>query len=544
MNSKNKHDFLVQGVILAMASIIVRIIGILYRIPLQNILGDEGIGYYSTAYTIYSIMLILSSYSLPTAISKLVSTRIAKKEYINAYKVFVGGLLIATTFGSIAAIITYFFADNLAIAFNFPESALALKSLAPTLVLVAIMGVFRGFYQGFSTMLPTAISQIIEKIIQVILSLVLCYNFLDAATDKGQAIPESYGAFGATLGNAFGALAGLLFLIFVFFAFKPVLSKKMRKNKDSFEEDYKTIFKLLGLTIVPVLLSTTVNNISNLIDNYMFGNIMKFHGLSKSSIASLWGILNSKYNTLITLPVSVASAIAVATMPSMSVSVAVDSKENSLKKIGISIRTIYLFAAPCAMGIMILANPLLQLLYYDKTTGNATGTYLLWLGAVTIILSSLVAITNSVLQGMGHLKTPVIHCAIGILVHVVVALMLLLMKLSVYSIVIAEIALSVTTLTLNYMFIVKNYNYRQEIKKTFLIPTACTLIMGVFTSLSYHGIHLICRNRLILVLIPMIFAVISYVLSLVFLKGLTKDDLKQFPKGHLILKFFEKIKLM
>lgn len=549
MEKKNSNSFIVQGVILAMASIAVRFIGILYRIPLQNILGDEGMGYYSTAYEIYSILLIVSSYSLPTAISKLVSTRVAKKEFKNAYKVFIGGVVFASIVGAVAAIFTFLASDFLANVFKFPESAMALRALTPTLFIVAIMGVFRGFFQGFGTMIPTAISQIIEKLVQVALSLILCYNIMKnmtAASIKDPSIvPEAYGAYGATLGNAFGAIFALAFLVFVLFAFKGVLSKKIRRTSFKPEEDYGTIFKLLILTIIPVLLSTTVNNISSIIDNFIVGNMLNFKGFDKKTIASLWGILSNKYRTFISLPISVASAMAVSTMPSMSAAIAVGNRKASLSKIGMSIRFICVFSIPCAVGIMILANPLLQLLYYDGATHNAVGTYLLWIGAVTIILTSLTSITNAILQGMGHLRLPVIHCAIGLGAHIVAALLLMgVFNLSVYAIVIADIVMAVTTLVLNYYYIYKHYNYRQEIKKTFLIPLAAAAIMGVVTSGSYHLLALITHSRALLLLIPVILAVITYVLCMILFKGITADELEDMPKGAFLLKIFKKLHLM
>ena len=161
-----KENFVIQGTILAAAGIIVRLIGILYRVPMTNIIGDEGMGYYSTAFNVYNIMLILSSYSLPLAVSKMVAARLAKGHYRNMNRVLRAALVYATVVGGLACFITWnfsgFFATTL---FNTPFCVYALRTLAPTIWIMAYLGVLRGKFQGHGTMIPTAISQILEQVV-------------------------------------------------------------------------------------------------------------------------------------------------------------------------------------------------------------------------------------------------------------------------------------------------------------------------------------------------------------------------------------------
>ena len=153
-----KSNFIVQGGLLGIAGIITRIIGMIYRIPVTNIIGDKGNGYYASAYYIYNIMLLISSYSLPLAISKVVSARLSKRQYRNANRVFRGGLLFAAITGGLAGLIVLFGAEALANVLSEPLSAIALRIFAPTLLIVAVMGVFRGYFQGMGNMVPTAVS--------------------------------------------------------------------------------------------------------------------------------------------------------------------------------------------------------------------------------------------------------------------------------------------------------------------------------------------------------------------------------------------------
>ena len=168
---KKESNFVIQGTILAAASIIVRIIGIAYRIPMINIIGDEGMGYYGTAFNVYNIALLLSSYSLPLAVSKMVSARLAKREYRNASRILHAALGYATLVGGVAFLIVWFGADYFAREiFYMPYAVFALRTLAPTIWVMAYLGVFRGYFQGRGTMVPTAASQIFEQILNAIVS--------------------------------------------------------------------------------------------------------------------------------------------------------------------------------------------------------------------------------------------------------------------------------------------------------------------------------------------------------------------------------------
>ena len=216
---KNNSSFLVQGAILAAAGIITRLIGIAYRIPVNNILGDEGQGFYGCAYSIYNIALLLTSYSLPLAVSKLVSARIAKDEHKNAMRIFKSALLFALVVGTLVGVIVFVFSDFIAgNIMSLRLSAYALRVLAPGLLIVAVMGVVRGFFQGMGTMVPTALSQILEQIVNAIVSIIGANYLLQmgkkAIESKNEpSLPFAYGAAGGTLGTVSGALFGLIFLL-------------------------------------------------------------------------------------------------------------------------------------------------------------------------------------------------------------------------------------------------------------------------------------------------------------------------------------------
>ena len=181
-NNKVASGFLKQGSILAVASILVRLIGMIYRIPMANIIGDEGNGVYSAAFEIYNILLIISSYGMPMAVSKMVSAKISQKRYKSAYKIFRCSMTVSICTGGIAALFVYFGADWIEAKFFSKYSGIAvpLRVLAPTIFIVAVMGVFRGLFQGHRTMLPTAISQIFEQVVNAFVSVGAAYFFMRA----------------------------------------------------------------------------------------------------------------------------------------------------------------------------------------------------------------------------------------------------------------------------------------------------------------------------------------------------------------------------
>ena len=300
--SSKKNNFLVQGSILAIAGILTRVIGIIYRIPLNNILGD-GISAYTIAYDIYSLFLLISSLSLPLAVSKIVAARMATGQVKNAAKTLKGAMVIAVAIGLTVSVCVYLFADKLAGLWKFPSASLALKILAPALFIMCILGVLRGFFQGLGSMIPTAISQIFEQIVNAVVSVLGAYLMFRAGDGIGKTI--EYSAAGGTMGTLAGAGAALLFVIFVYMVYRRNFNRMMRRDKTHAEESYVDLGKVLVVTIFPVLLSTTIYNISSILDSAIYGNIMtKVFGFTEAQYSPYWSIYSGHYRLLTTAPIA------------------------------------------------------------------------------------------------------------------------------------------------------------------------------------------------------------------------------------------------
>ncbi len=545
---KKNNSFLMQGAILAIAGIITRLIGIAYRIPVTNILGEEGQGYYGSAFSIYNIALLLTSYSLPLAVSKLVSARVAKGERKNAFRIFKGALIFALVVGSAVAIVVFVFSDFIAEhIMSLKLSAYALRVLAPGLLIVAVMGVIRGFFQGMGTMVPTAISQILEQIVNAIVSIIGASYLLqmgrEAAMSQGDSsVAYAYGAAGGTLGTVSGAAFGLLFLIVLFRLFYPTFKRQMLRDHKKKTERYGRIYKVLLLTIAPVILSSAIYNINETIDIGVFSNVMTAQGHSQQNIAALLGRFSGHYNVMIHIPVAVANALGASLIPSLTGTIANGGTKKQIHgKINMVIRSTMMIAIPSFIGFLVLAKPMLSLLFSGDMTLSAR---MLQLGAITTVFFCLSTVTNAILQGLNKMTTPVKHAAVSLVIHLIgVFIMLVMFKWSIFALVAGNIIFSLSMCILNAKALRRAVSYRQEIGRTFVIPSIAAVIMGVVAYAIYMLSMLIVPNGAA-VLLALFIAVVVYGICLLKLGGFLPSEILAFPKGSVILSFLQRLHLI
>ena len=550
-SSKKDSNFLVQGSILAAASIVSRIIGLLYRLPMTDIIGDTGNNYYSCAFEIYNIMLIISSYSLPLAVSKLVSARMAKGERTAAYQILKGALVFASIAGAVVALVVYFGAEFFTSMLQTPLSIFALRILAPVLIVVAILGVLRGFFQGLGNMIPSAISQVIEQIVNAIVSIWAAYVLFQFGSKAGQVLgnPDKYaaafGAAGGTLGTNLGAVSALLFMLFVFYAYMRVFKKKMKRERNVEVNSFAYTMKILIITIIPVLLSSTIYNISGIIDQGLFKNIATMQGYTVDEIDVWWGVFSGKYKVLINVPISIASALAASSVPTLSASFASGDKESVNNQINAAIRFIMVIAMPCCVGLAVLAKPIFALLFPGTISSLDSATTMMWVGAIAVVFYSLSTLTNGLLQGIDQLKIPVKNAAIALVAHIILLVVLMLFfRLNIYAVVIANAFFAFLVCVLNAIALQRHAGYKQEFQKTFVMPAISSAIMGVIA----YGVYALCKflfkNDFVSIILSISLAVIAYFVILLLLKGLTEEELRKFPKGHLLVQDAKKIRLL
>ena len=550
-NNKTKSrggDYIVQGSILAAAAVITKVIGVVYRIPLTNLLGDEGNGFYGYAYQVYAFALMISSLSLPTAVSKIVSMRVSVGQRRNAFRAFLCSLVFFFFLIFIIAVAIFFEAGAISEhVMKAPLSVYALKVLAPGLFIVAVMAVLRGYFQGLGTMMPTAVSQVIEQLINAVVSIVGAGVLFGIGTRAGQEAGEellgpAYGAAGGTLGTVTGAFAGLLFLLFVLWLFRGGIKRQLKRDHSKKKEAYSHILKALILTAVPVIFSTAIYNINQIIDLTVFNHIMSWQGFSEQEYMALQGIYTGKYDPLINVPLSIPSAVSASIVPTFTAAVMNRQRKKVHYQIDQTLRIATIITIPSCVGIAVLASPLMVLLYNDS---SATPANLLMLGAIVIVLYGWSSITNSVLHGLNYMSSPAKNAAVALVIHLIAfVVMLVAFRMNVYALVGSNIVFALIMCVLNQLKIRKVCGYKINIRHMFLKPFIAAAVMGVVTYIIWFVLDLLIGGRVIPTVIAICVAIVVYIVLILKMGTLSEDDILSLPLGGKLLRYSRKFHLV
>ena len=555
MGSKKTSGFLMQAGILAAAGIIVRFIGILYRSPLVAIIGDEGNGYYNTAYNIYTIILLISSYSIPSAISKVIAARLAKREYRNAQRIFTCSFIYVMVTGGIGSLLCFFGAEFL-VGHN---SAAVLRVFAPTIFLSGLLGVLRGYFQAHRTMLQTSFSQILEQILNAVVSLLAAHLLMGVVVDKEATTQAIYGAVGSALGTGSGVLVALIFMWLIYMLNRPSIQKRVNKDRTFEVLGYGEIFKIIILMVTPVVLSTFIYNLNTASNLKFYQEIMqRFKGYSEVEATTNYGLYSGKAMQIINIPIAIASSMSAAIIPTIARTYEMHARKETNMKIAQAIKVTMLISIPASVGLFVLAKPIVLLLYPQKATVDTVAALIRTM-AVAVVFYGLSTLTNAVLQGTGKVNKPVMHALLALIVQTLVLVPLLLYtQLDLYALCIATVLYSFIMCMLNGTAIQKHLKYKQEMFRTFLLPFVASFWMGLLTAGTYYGAKaltgLIIKNAKIelaevwinvICLIPsLIVAVLVYFILVIKTGALNKRELKSMPKGHLLLRLAEKMHLV
>ena len=548
MSSKDTKEtnVLAQASILMVAGIVTRIIGVLYRSPVTSIIGDEGNGYYTSAYNIYTIILLLSSYSIPSAVSKIIASKLALKEYRNAHRIFRCALIYVCVIGGAASLFTLFGAE----LFLEGEAAVVLRVFSPTIFLSGFVGVLRGYFQGHNTMVPTSISQIIEQILNAIFSILMAYVLILPYLPSKTITYEiaRHGAAGSAIGTGVGVLTGLIFCFIIYRAYQPKVKIQMKHDRTKYIESYGNILKILLLTITPVIFSTAIYNCSATIDQTIFSNILVGKGITAKVVSEFYGLFSGQYNVLINVPVAMASALSNAIVPNVSAAYALGKKDDMNDSIQMAIRFTMMIAIPCAVGLGVL-NSSINGLIFGATYAKGLGAAMLRIGAVSVIFYCLSTLTNGILQGMGKMRVPVRHSAISVVVNIVVLwLLLTYTDCKTYGLVFATMAFSLVMCLLNAHSIKKYTGFHQEITKTFIKPALSAAVMGVVCFLIQYAVQSVlpfgrvCFAICVIIAVPV--GALIYFAAIIKLRVFTEEELTKIPKGNLIVRLAKKLHLL
>ncbi len=543
--ARNKNqDFLLQGGVLASAAILGRIIGLIYRIPLTSIIGDLGNNYYGCAFDIYNIFLLISSYSLPMAVSRIVSDYRSKGESKNAYRVLKCAFLFAMLAGTLACAAIFFGARWITgTVFQTPLSLYALRVLAPTLLITAFLGVLRGFFQGMENMYPSAVSQVLEQLVNAFVSVLAAYFLASRGENIGKVLANeegyhaAYGAAGAAVGTTVGAAFSLMFLYILYKGFIRIWRKKMRREHIK-RIPNEILFRRMMLTILPFLAASVLFNINIVIEQGIFKHMMKAQAQAEQ-IALWWGVFSGKFRTLLNLPVAIAAAIGAACIPSITASFVRQEQEETVEKTELAIRFCMLIAFPFSFVLMLLSAPLMEFLFQDS---QPLASGLLLAGGIIVVFYSLSTVTASILQGIGKLRAPVINSGIALILEVISLIALLkFTKLNIYAVVAAMAVFGICVTLLNQIALYRSGYWAPEFMKTFVLPGVCASIMASMGWIIETALSQVVEWKYVTVPVAIVCGVIVYLILLVTLRAMTPEEMRQFPGGRWMARMMDRM---
>lgn len=399
-----KNGFVGGIIILTVSNLLVKVTGLLFKIPMNYIMGDTGMGYYNSAYSIYTLFYMLSTSGLPVAISVTVSEKRAQGKIGSAKKVFHLALAVFAAIGLLAFALMFFASDKLALLISSELSAMSVAAAAPTILCVCVSGAYRGYFQGCGNMMPTAVSQLIEAIGKLLIGIACALYAIRMGAEIH--VVAAYAVFGLTAGS----FVGMLYLVITGF---------VRGDRDLVTEheiDYTSdktdsIFRRFLTISIPVTLSASVMSLTNTLDTAMIQRILILSGMTAEEATAAYGNYTSLAVPLFNLPPVLIYPIAYSLVPVVAAAAGDGKFEAARDKIRVSLKYALIIGLPCAMGLSALSDPILCLLYNDTSAHAAA--MLLTLLAPSSLLVCILAITNSVLQGCGKEKMPVISMLAG-----------------------------------------------------------------------------------------------------------------------------------
>ncbi len=550
-NGSRKNNFIMQAGILAAAGIISRMIGLLYKSPLMNIIGETGMGYYSAAYNYYTIVLLIASYSIPSAISKVIAQKLGVKEYRNAHRIFLCAIGYVLVVGTAASLFLYFGAG----LFVAKEAIPVLRVFAPTVFVYGVLGVLRGYFQAHKSMAQTSVSQILEQIANVVVSLLMA-RFLIISQLGSLAVPEDAagrvehavkGAMGSAVGTGAGVVAGLVFMGGIYGLNYGYFQRKIKKDRHQEVDSYKTILKMIVAVVTPFILSTAVYNLNVSLNSWLYTKLLPaIREVDGEALHANYGVFSGMSVTISNIPIAFSSAMAAAMLPYVSQLLAAKKIEEARDKIGAAVKSTMMISIPSAVGLFVLAKPVTLLLF--PTRGDEVvdmAAKLLMTLAFSVVLYALSTLNSTILQGLGRVNAPIYNAGAALLVQTAVTVPLLLFtQLGIYSLAIASTVFSGTMCLLNQRSVRKAIGYRQEITKSFAVPCAASVLMGMAAWAVYEGVLMLVKSPRIAVFPAVIVGAAVYFAMVLLFRGLTESELKGFPKGYLLVKLAKRCRLL
>ncbi|MBQ3290808.1 MAG: polysaccharide biosynthesis protein [Mogibacterium sp.] len=518
---------LMQGAtILAIAGILSKVFGAIFRIPLTNMIGAEGQSYYGAAYPVYQFFYVIATAGFPVAISRMVSERIALGDYINANKSFKLALKVSLVISVISFIICFFGAKGIATFYGNPGAENSIRAISIALLFTPIAASLRGYFQGHQNMTPTAVSQVVEQIVRVTIGLILAYIFFRTSLENAAA--------GATFGASAGMIAAMILLLSIYKKNLATRQENMRKSVVRDESDNARIKELIEI-VIPITIGSSIMPLMMIIDAAVIMRRLQATGWTLAMSKTLYGLISGYCDPLVNLPVVFIDAITISLIPAVTTAFTLKKKADLDGNIKTGLKTMMVITYPCAIGLIVLAKPILHLLFPTKLDEADLAIHTLQILAFSIIALAIMRTMSSSLQGIGKMTLPVINLFIGAVVKIIVTFILVgIPALNINGAAFGTVCAYLTAAILNYRGLRKHANVELDLKDIFLRPLLASVIMGVSAIVFYEIMYLIHPGNTLATGFAILGAIVVYFVMVFVTKAVSREELALVPKGDKI----------
>ncbi|MGE5561124.1 MAG: putative polysaccharide biosynthesis protein [Chloroflexota bacterium] len=511
-----RESFLSEAFILAVAGLISRVLGAIYRVPLTRLIGQEGLGLYQLAYPIYVTILQVSTSGINIAISKLVAERVALKNIRGARRVFETALIMLAVIGAAGALLLFLAAGPISANLHRDSrSYFAIIALAPAIFFVALMATFRGFFQGFSRFTPTALSQVTEQLMRVFTALTLGYLLLPRGVE--------YAAAGASFGASAGAFLGLSLMVLLFFRGGRKLLRQPGAEYGTERRRYLAK-RILALSI-PISLAAIVLPLMTFIDSVVVPLRLSALGLTAERVTALYGQLTGMAMPVINMPTVVTFAFGLSLVPAVSTAFAYRDLAKVRQEAAQGARMTVLLTMPAVAGLFVLATPIMKLLYDVPEAGRVLAAV-----APGLLFLALQQTTSGVLQGLGRTDLPVRHLMVGALTKTAVTCVLTAMpRFGITGAAIGSVTGFLVAASLNIASVVALVGFDFRLGEMVLKPAVAITGMGI----SVRGFYFLTVDRLgndLATLAAIGVGVLAYLALMLVIRGFKRRDFEIVPR--------------
>lgn len=536
---KKSGSFVSGAALLMIAGLIVKFIGAVYRIPLNNIVGPEGMGYYDVVYRYYGVLVVISTSGFPTAISKMVSERVTQGDYRGAHAVFRTSFRLLLGFGLVTTLLMFFGAGALSkltyadAAGEIAKQTLSFRALAPSLFFVSILCAYRGYLQGLQRMGGTAASQLMEQIGKLAVGFTLAFVLLPRG-------PE-YAAMGALIGISASELLGLVVIYIFYMRRKQALTYQIaHQPKSRQKHSFGLLSRQLLAIAVPVTIGACIMPLTNLMDTAMIIRTLSGIGYTTEAAREAYSLLSSFVNPIINMPAVLTVALAMSLVPAVASFMAAKDYAHVRSASRTGMKLALIISMPCAVGLYVLAEPILGMLYGILTADQLrVAAGLMQTSCIGVIFLSLVQTVTAIIQGMGKPLMPVVNLAFGGILKVIIMLVLVrIPHINIQGAAVSTVACYAAACLLDVIYLVRKTTLKIHVVDVFVKPVVSSLAMGAVVHVLYGRLSGLALNKYITTLGAVGTGVMVYVVLFFLLRMLNADDLAFIPGGKKLERFF------